>query len=384
MTPRYRVLLLITVFNGRDFVKRCINSALHLNTQGFELDVLVLDDASPEPGWSEELAAFCASVGVGYYCTPRNLGIPRNVNLGLSAALAGGYSHAVISNSDVVYASNALEQLLNCVESDASIGSVTAYSNNVSIYSIPNDDPDNFLSSQERVDWIGASLAGHYGNTRIDGPAGISFSMIIPTKVLQRVGLMDPVFGRGYCEETDWSLRSKALGYRIAVAPGAFVYHQGGGSNHDAGLLKVGQTTVPANERIIDLRYPLFRSDVASFMASGILDELHTSSTRTILQQAGRQFGYVIQVGWLARQTIADVVKIMVDPGGSRPAIEVEFMGFKDSIDPETNVAKAIRAYFGTEPIGLDLFSAGPHTQELRKAFKQNIHEPAFAYPEIV
>lgn len=384
MTERARVLLLITVYNGRDFVPRCIDSALHLAASDFDLDVLVLDDASPEPGWSEELAAFCAARGVGYYCTPRNLGIPRNVSLGLLAAVEGGYTHAVISNSDVIYASNAMAQLLACVESDPSIGSATAYSNNVSIYSIPNDDPDTHLADQGVVDWIGSALAGNYGGHAIDGPAGISFSMIIPTSVIREVGTMDPVYGRGYCEETDWSLRSKAHGYRITVAPGAFVYHQGGGSNHAAGLLQAGHTTVPTNERIIDLRYPLFRSDVAAFAASGILDELHTSSQRLILQQAGQQFGYVVHVGWLPRVPTAEVVKVMVDPGGSRPAIRVSFRGFNDTIDPGTDVAAAIRAYFGVEPAGLDLFAAGPHTQELRRAFATTVREAIVTYPERV
>lgn len=382
MNRRARILLIITVYNGRGFVERCIDSALRLEAPTFDLGILVLDDASPEPGWSEELADFCATRGVGYYCSPRNLGIPRNVSLGLNSAVEGDYTHAVISNSDVIYASNAMTQLLNCVNSDSSIGSVTAYSNNVSIYSISNSDPDTYLANQETADWIGATLAGNFGDRSLDIPAGISFSMIIPTRVIQNVGVMDPVYGRGYCEEIDWSLRSKSLGYRSTIAPGAFVYHQGGGSNRAAGLLQAGQTTVPANERIIDLRYPLFRSQVADFINSGTSDNLNEASQRVILKQAGKQFGYVVQVGWLPRQATPDIVKVMVDPGGRRPAVQVTFRGFKDTIEPGDNVPKAIRAYFGVEPRGLDLFTAGPHTQELRSAFASNLHEPSVNYPE--
>jgi GT2 family glycosyltransferase len=381
MNERFRVLVLITVYNGRDFVRRCIESALHLQANSFDLDVLVLDDASPDPGWSNELADFCETMGVGYYCTPRNLGIPRNVSLGLRAAVEGNYSHAVISNSDVIYASNAVEQLLACVESDPQIGSATACSNNVSIYSIPNANPDLFLANQDVVDWIGATLAGNFGDTAIDIPAGISFSMMIPTRVIEAVGTMDPVFGRGYCEETDWSLRSKALGYRIALAPSSFVYHQGGGSNHAAGVLQAGQTTVPSNERIIDLRYPLFRSDVAAFVASGVLDQLHVSSQKVILQQAGKQFGYVVHVGWLPQIPAPDIVRVMVDPGSDQPTISVSFRGFHDEVAPGSDIAAAIRRYFGTEPLGLDLYTAGPGSQELRRAFPNCVRESLVTYP---
>ncbi|MGE0308193.1 MAG: glycosyltransferase [Acidimicrobiia bacterium] len=384
MTSRARILHLITVYNGRRFVPRCIESALHLDAPDFDLDILVLDDASPEPGWSQELEAFCAERGVGYYCTPRNLGIPRNVSLGLLAAVEGGYTHAVISNSDVMYASNAMSMLLRTVESDPTIGSATAVSNNVSIYSIPNTDPDAHLADQGVVDWIGATLAGNYGGHAIDAPAGISFSMIIPTPVIHAVGTMDPVYGRGYCEETDWSLRSKAAGYRITLAPGAFVYHEGGGSNQEAGLVMAGHTTVPANERIIDMRYPLFRSEVNAFAASGILDELKESAQRVILREAGRQYGYTIHVGWLSRVTDAEVVKVMVDPGGGRPAVAVSFKGFTDSIPPGDDVAAAIRDYFGVEPSGLDLFASGPHSQHLRERFPDLVTGRTVGYPERV
>jgi GT2 family glycosyltransferase len=381
MTPS--VLLLITVYNGRSFVPRCIESALRLSNDDFDLHILVLDDASPEPGWSEELGEMCRAWGVGYYCTPRNLGIPRNVSLGLLAAIEGDYTHVVISNSDVIYSRNAIAQLLRCVSSDPTIGSATAISTNVSIYSLPNDNPDKFLSDQGTVDWVGATLAGVYGSEAIDGPAGISFSMIIPVDVVRTVGVMDPVFGRGYCEETDWSLRSKGAGYRITIAPGAFVYHQGGGSNVEAGLLQAGQTSVPQNERIIDLRYPLFRSDVVSYMASGILEELHESSSREIVAQGGRQFGYVVQVGWLPRPAPSELATVYVNPDDDNGLITASFLGFSVTIDGGADPANAIREFFGGGPAVVDLLSTGPRSQHFGEAFGE-LARSITSYPERV
>lgn len=210
--------------------------------------------------------------------------------------------------------------------------------------------------------------------------------MMIPTDVVRTVGVMDPVFGRGYCEETDWSLRSRMNGYRIVLAPGAFVYHEGGGSNRDAGLLADGHVTVPAHERIVDLRYPLFRSEVEAFGASGILDELHTNSQAEVVREAGRQFGYVVHVGWLPRIEAPDIVRVMVAPSGDTPSVMATFKGFVAAIDDVAGVAEAIRSFFGREPSGLDLFSYGPYSQALQLEFPRQAATATIRanYPERV
>ena len=268
-----RVLLAITVFNGEGHVVPCLKSAARIMEQADPtLDVLVLDDCSPAPGFSERLETLCAELGFRYYRSPRNLGIPRNVNLALLTCVREGYDLVVVANSDVLFPINLVPEMLG-VCADPEVGSVTAWSNNVSAYSLRCTDPDRNLSEQGVVDWVSSSLAGNFSGSMIDIPAGISFCIMIKRSVIEDVGLMDPVYGRGYCEETDWTLRSQALGYRVVLAPGVFVYHAGGGSNVEAGLLTEGQTTVMANEAIIDLRYPQFRMQVDGFLASGTLEE---------------------------------------------------------------------------------------------------------------
>ena len=382
---RPRILHCITVYNGRAFVPAAIESAIRMDQTHAQIDVLVLDDASPEPGWSEELAAFCRERDVMYYRTPRNLGIPRNVSLGMLTAVKRGYDYVVISNSDVLYPRDLMGQMLE-VSRQPGVGSVTAWSNNVSIYSLPNEDPNRFLHDQSVVDWVHAGLAGHFGDAAMDIPAGISFCILISTDVVREVGIMDPCFGRGYCEETDWSLRSLAAGYRIVLAPGTYVFHHGRGSNLDAGIVSLNATTVPANEAIIDLRYPLFRRQVDAFVQSGVLARAHEDAIRKLVVSAGQQFGYGIDVGWVARdRTDESQVIVQFSPDAAQGDVVASFRGFRLPMKLASgDLGAQVRAVFGTEPSALNLFDRGGVAESLSAEFA-SVARPGFGnYPATI
>ena len=338
MSRRPRVLLAITVFNGADVVPTCLRSAATLRDETCDLSVLILDDASPLPGFSASIRELCTELGFGYYRSPRNLGIPRNVNLGLLWALHGGYDHVLIANSDLIFSEGVVDQFLAVLATDDKIGSVTAWSNNVSIYSLQNQAPERFLADQDSVNWLALTIRREFGDAAVDIPAGISFCICIPTAVLRVVGLMDPVYGRGYCEETDWSLRSKSLGYRVTLSPSAFVYHRGGGSTVAAGLIGEGHRTVPANELIVDFRYPLFRSQVDAYSLSEIPDLLAGNALRRIFREAAREQGYELTVGH-ARSPEAGAVMPLV------------------CLEPHDGELRAIGLYRGFEA---DLAASGP------------------------
>jgi GT2 family glycosyltransferase len=386
VTTARRVLLVITVYNGQTTVPSCLASAARIADGRNDINILVLDDASPTPGWSAEVEKLCVDLGLQYYCSPRNLGIPRNVNLGLLAAMHGDYDFVAICNSDVIFPMNLVDQLLAVADTDPLIGSVTAFSNNVSAYSLPVHDPDIHLNDQGLVDWLSATMAGEFGDTAIDIPAGISFCILIPIPALRRIGIMDPVFGRGYCEETDWSLRSLAAGYRVALAPGTFVYHKGQGSTAEAGMLSGGHTTVPANERIIDLRYPLFRSQVDAFVSSDILPTLHRNSARRIVVDAARHYGYTLHVSWIGRlPPDSDTVRCIVEPDGAGPAIVAMFKGFSSVIPLNgRSVIAAIREELGGDPLYVNVFDSGSVRDALVNVLGQDRVQDRFNYPERV
>ena len=377
---RPRVLLALTVYNGGDVVAAALESVARLDTAVADVDVLVLDDCSPEPGFSEQIERHCERLGHQYYRSPRNLGIPRNVNLGLLAAIDGDYDHVIISNSDVVYSRCSVDQLVLTAQTDSRIGSVTAWSTNVSIYSIPNAAPNDHLPDQATTDEVGAALRSHFGATAVDIPAGISFAMLIPVPVLRVVGIMDPIFGRGYCEETDWSRRSLAAGFRLTLGIGAFVYHRGGASNEPAGLLGAGESTVPANERIIDLKYPTFRDEVAEFGATGTMGRLHLEAIGAIIGAASERHGHRVSVGLCPPRPVDSSqsgpdgdrpvsIDVRLDgPGRGHAQATIEFAGFRSThAAGHQEAADTLRNVYGV-PRSVDVYDIGVPPEQFARS----------------
>lgn len=344
---RPRVLLAVTFYNGRDFARRTLESIARLERSDFDLDVIVLDDASPEPGFSDFLKDASHETGAVYYRSPLNLGIPRNVNLGLATAQRLEYDYVVISNSDVIYAANSVQVLLDVISQSPRAASVTAWSTNVDPYSLPNGT-ELYVETQEVADQIGVTLAAEFGSETLEIPAGISFAMIIPVAVLQTVGLMDPVFGRGYGEESDWSARATNAGYEHLLAQGAFVYHAGRGSTLPAGVIPKHDIADWGNQHIVDRRSPMFRWGVDGFLRAGLLEQRQMSAVRAIIVGAALNGGYAVI------DPAHDWVDI--DPSIVSVAIRsrtyelctAHWCGFTTEIDTDTiHVLAAIRTFFG-------------------------------------
>ena len=362
------------VYNGRAFVPRAVASAARLpECSECDVDVLVLDDASPEPGWSDDLETLCATLGVGYYRSPRNLGIPRNMNLGLLRAESAGYDLVVILNSDVVVPANLADGLYAVAATDPAIASVTAWSNNASIFSLPNDSDDftsgSTLTDVPTVDAVSATLADEFGVLAVDIPVGMGFCMAVTRAAIDEVGLFDPVFGRGYCEEVDWSLRAGGRGKRNVLAPSVFVYHMGSASTRLAGILGAGEQTVQVNEEIVDQRFPAYRADVATWDAAGGVRDLVARGLHRLLRDAAVTGGYVVDATWLQREPpdATDArVRITVNPDGPAPLVQVAAQGWRCPIPVgDAGILAAIATFVGCPPSEVRIHDRGRLAERL-------------------
>jgi len=191
-----RTLVGVLVYGGAEFVPECLDSAARLVVPG-EVDVLVLDDCSPDVEWSRTIAERCAASGIGYYRSPRNMGIPRNMNLALLRAVAERYDYVAVTNSDVIFPSNLVPAMVATAQSDPAIASVTAWSNEASSFSIENVDPSGTFVSTESVDRVSTLFERHFRGRAVDLPVGVGFCMLMPVPMVDTVGLFDPIFGRG-------------------------------------------------------------------------------------------------------------------------------------------------------------------------------------------
>jgi GT2 family glycosyltransferase len=370
-----RVLLAILVYGGAEFVPACLQSAAGLRAGPNRVDVLVLDDCSPDEAWSADVERMCAALDIAYYRSPRNLGIPRSMNLALLRAKAGSYDHVIIANSDVVFPLNLATALVGVAEANPDAGSVTAWSNNVSIFSLPSPDR-TFLAQQDVVDWIAYQLEGEFAGAAAAIPTAVGFCMLVPTPVAARVGLFDPLFGRGYCEEVDWSRRAKGLGYRNLLSLSTFVFHHGGASTRAAGLLVGDSTTVAAHERIIDFRHAGYRAEVEVFERTQPLASAVERGSRAIVLAAARRWGYKVEATAIQVSSGAGV-PFLVRPDTPHLIATGHFGGFATDIavDDRADPAPAFLTSIGRPPERVILHDRGRNAVpvEDRNAYPQRV-----------
>ena len=220
--PEPRLVIIIPIYRGVEVTRACIESVLaHRHS---DTDCLVLiNDASPEPLMADMLTRYAALQNVFVLTNQNNIGFVQTVNRGMSFA-AG--ADALLLNSDTVLHAGAFDELIRVAYGHTEIGTVTAMSNNATIFSYPSASlRKDTLPDITWPELAAAALATNAG-VFVDVPTGHGFCMFIKGEVSRRVGLFDERFGRGYGEENDFCARAAALGYRSVAAGGVLVEHK--------------------------------------------------------------------------------------------------------------------------------------------------------------
>lgn len=165
--------------------------------------------------------------------TGGNLGFAGGNNVGIRYAMAAGVDYIWLLNNDTVVDQHTASALIERMQADPRIGMCgsTMY-----YYDTPQVVQCLAGSSFDFDTAIGTPIG--YGKpydpttpieaveSRLDHIAGAS--MMVSSAFVEQVGLMEEGYFL-YFEEIDWAVRAKGR-FKLAWAPGSFVWHKEGGS----------------------------------------------------------------------------------------------------------------------------------------------------------
>ncbi len=276
--------VVIPVYNGIQHLKVLIPS-LFRNTDIPHKFVFV-DDCS-----NKETADFLADAIKGrddcvLIRNEKNLGFVRSVNRGAEKALESCGSFVML-NSDTEVPSGWLGRLMKPVFEDEGIASVTPLSNRATVFSFPSIDSSegNDLFLREfGLEGINEAIRNSGAGKYIDTPTGHGFCMAVSGRVWKKLGgLNSELFGRGYGEENEWSLRAEQYGFRNIILPDLYVAHHESGSFTSEERKK----NIAASQQIISVMYPDYNRRIQEFIREYALSDSIASIYLSLALQKG-------------------------------------------------------------------------------------------------
>ncbi len=259
-----RISVVVPIYKGVEQTAACLASLRRSIAAGDEDvdEVLLIDDHAPEPAMAALLAAQPGQIGdcaVRVHRNPENLGFVGTANVGLR--LADSDCDVILLNNDTVVPERFAFRLKTAAHAAPRIATATPLSNDATLLGLPRVDRHNALSADDapRID---ALMRTRDGPRATEIPVGHGFCLYIKREALDDVGTLDPVWGRGYCEEVDWCLAASDRGWSHVAALDTYVHHAGSvsfGARERTALMA-------RNHALLERKYPDFVPRLRDFL----------------------------------------------------------------------------------------------------------------------
>ena len=257
-----RVSVIVPVYADWDSLSQCIDSLKRHVGYFSRYRVYFVNDCGPEADKLERkiLAKIRGRRNFFYHRNPANMGFLKNCNHA-TFQLVDQASDVLLLNSDTIVTKGFIQQIQAVLYAEPKIAAVCPRSNAATIFSVPMvQDPTNPVPADEsyrEYEARRATMQQYYLS-----PIAHGFCIMVRREVIDKYGLFDEVYGRGYGEENDFCMRVRREGWSCAVANWAYVFHM---ESRSFGS-EERQKLVDEHEKILDERYPEYRQLVGDYV----------------------------------------------------------------------------------------------------------------------
>lgn len=234
-----KIYLVILNWNHKNLTTECLESVDKLYTAGYQLNVVVVDNASTDGSVEHFKKLKFKSFNPKVLENKENLGFAIGNNIGMKYALKNGADYILVMNNDVFVDKNLITELLKIARKYNKVGSVSP-----KIYFTKGFEFHKKRYKKSELGKVIWYAGGHidwanvYGENRgvnevdrgqynkkeeIDFATGAC--VLFSTKALKSVGLYDPKYFM-YLEDGDLSIQMKRTGWKVLYAPKAICWHK--------------------------------------------------------------------------------------------------------------------------------------------------------------
>lgn len=260
-------------FNSKEQTIRCLDSINNLKADGFNLNVVLVDNGSSKELSLEE--DFLSPISLRIIKAEENLGFAEGHNLGIRYAFGNGADYILILNNDATLKEDAVFEMINTAEEEKSALVVVP-----KIYFIKGHEYHKgrykeselgkvFWYAGGRIDWQNV-IGLHRGVDQVDKGQydkkeeteyATGCCMLLKRKAIDEIGGFDKDYFL-YYEDGDLSQKVTRKGYKIIYEPKAICFHENASSSGGSGS-NLQDYYISRNRLLFGFKYAPLRSRVA-------------------------------------------------------------------------------------------------------------------------
>jgi hypothetical protein len=267
-----KVFVTLVNYNSNQNTYACLQSLEEINTVGFDLNVVVIDNASKEKFEKDkEYQKFDLKI----ISSEKNLGFAGGQNMGIKYALDNGADYVLVLNNDVILDKNLIVELLQTFTEEKDCGIVSP-----KMYFAKGHEfhKDRYTKDEQgrviwyaggKIDWKNV-IAYHRGVDEIDKGQyerveqtdfASGCCEMIKREVFEKVGFFDERYFL-YYEDNDLSQRAKKQGFKIFYQPKSILWHLNAGSTGGSGSA-LHDYYITRNRLLFGFTHCSFRTKIA-------------------------------------------------------------------------------------------------------------------------